>query len=165
VSDFDPERILEALAEHHVDYILIGGLAAYIHGSPLLTEDVDVVPSRAESNLTRLSSALTALDARIRVDGAEPLPFSHDSTSLAASTTWNLTTKYGDLDIAFEPSGTTGYVDLVRQAVTITVGGTEAKLASLSDIVRSKDAAGRDKDRRALPVLRELLDRSSRDGQ
>ena len=89
----------------------------------------------------------------------EPLPFHHDATSLAAGRIWNLTTKHGDLDITFVPSGTTGFADLTRDAETIVLRGTEVRLASLADIVRSKEAAGRDKDRRALPVLRELLAR------
>ena len=91
------------------------------------------------------------------------LPFSHDADSLAAVQTWNLTTKYGDLDITALPTGTQGYDDLRRDALTISLRGVEVQLASLADIVRSKEAAGRDKDRRALPVLRELVARQLRE--
>jgi hypothetical protein len=90
------------------------------------------------------------------------MSFAHDADSLAAAQTWNLTTKYGDLDITLMPSGTRGYDDLRRDAIEIELHGTPVLLASLADIVRSKGAAGRDKDRRALPVLRELLARQSR---
>jgi predicted nucleotidyltransferase len=76
---------------------------------------------------------------------------------------WNLTTRYGDLDISFVPTGTGGYDDLVRDAIEVELRGTRVQLASLADIVRSKDAAGRDKDHRALPVLRELLARQTRE--
>lgn len=159
---FQADAILAVLQRHGVAFVLIGGFAANVHGSPLLTSDVDITPETASDNLARLSSALTELDARIRAEGTEPLPFAHDADALAAAGTWNLTTKYGDLDISMVPSGTRGYDDLRRDAVEVTIKGVPVLLASLADIVRSKDAAGRDKDRRALPVLRELLARETR---
>lgn len=149
------------LAGHDVAYVLIGGVAAFLHGSPLPTVDVDITPADDADNLARLSVALDDLDAKVRVEGSEPLPFAHDATSLAAARMWNLTTRYGDLDIALVPAGTRGYDDLRRDAVELEIAGHRVLLASLSDIVRSKDAAGRDKDRRALPVLRELLARET----
>lgn len=157
MTDFDGVAILEVLRRHDVQHIVIGGWAARLYGSPLTTTDVDVVPLAERDNLTRLSAALTELEARVRNGDEEPLPFGHDATSLAASVFWNLTTKHGDLDISFMPSGTQGYPDLKRDATTVVLAGTPTLLASLADIIRSKEAAGRDKDRRALPILRELL--------
>jgi hypothetical protein len=162
LARFDPEQILAVLQRHGVDCVVIGGLAAFLQGSPFPTVDVDVTPQRERENLGRLSAALRELDARIRAEGVDPLPFSHDADSLARADIWNLTTRYGDLDITFTPAGTQGYEDLVRDAVEIELRGTRVLLASLADIVRSKGAAGRDKDRRALPVLRELLARETR---
>ena len=159
---FRGDAILEVLRRHDVRFVLIGGFAANVHGSPLLTSDVDITPQETPDNLARLSAALTDLEARVRAEGVEPLPFRHDAESLAAGRIWNLTTRYGDLDISLTPSGTRGYDDLRRDAVEVTVRGVPVLLASLADIVRSKDAAGRDKDRRALPVLRELLARETR---
>lgn len=160
MPDFDGPAILEVLTRNGVDCVLIGGFGASVHGSPLLTNDVDVVPDPDAPNLARLSIALYELDAKVRAaELDEPLPFHHDATSLAAGRIWNLTTKFGDLDLTFVPSGTTGFADLTRDAETVILRGTEVRLASLADIVRSKEAAGRDKDRRALPVLRELLAR------
>src|SRR4051794_4800662 len=150
---------MSVLAKHGVDCIYIGGMAAYLQGSPIPTEDVDVVPATDDDNMARLSKALKALGAKVRAEGVEPLPFDHDAASLAGATIWNLTTRYGDLDITLRPAGTDGYADLRRDAVEVTIRGVPVKLASLGDIVRSKEAAGRDKDRRALPVLRELVAR------
>ena len=161
-AEFDPAAIVEVLRRHQVECVLIGGFAAYLQGSPIPTEDVDITPQEEPANLARLSAALTDLDARIRAEGVEPLPFRHDAESLAAGRIWNLTTRYGDLGITLTPSGTRGYDDLRRDAVEVTVRGVPLLLASLADILRSKDAAGRDKDRRALPVLRELLARETR---
>jgi hypothetical protein len=157
VADFDPTAILEVLTRHRVDFILIGGFAGVVHGSPLLTHDVDVVPEGEGSNLARLSGALTELEAKVRNGDEAPLPFRHDATSLAGAVFWNLSTRFGDLDITFSPSGTDGYRDLHRGSIRVNVSHIKVEVAALADIIRSKEAAGRDKDRRALPILRELL--------
>jgi hypothetical protein len=155
---FDPTPILTALVARKVSFVVIGGFAARMHGSPLLTADVDITPDMSADNLSRLSDALRDLDARVRhPDVPEGLPFSHDATSLAGSTFWNLTTVHGDLDLSFTPAGSTGYSGLAPGAVRMRIGAVEFDLASLADVVHSKDAAGRPKDHRALPVLRELL--------
>ena len=158
MPDFDPARIMAVLAKHGVQCIYIGGSAAALQGSPIPTEDVDIVPAGDKDNWARLSAALRELDAKVRaVELDEPLPFDHDADSLSLSRIWNLTTKYGDLDITQMPAGTAGYDDLRRDAIGMEVRGVKIQVASLADIVRSKEAAGRDKDRRALPVLRELV--------
>jgi len=158
VPDFDPAKIMAVLAKHKVQCVYIGGSAAALQGSPIPTEDVDIVPAADKDNWVRLSAALKELDAKVRaVELDEPLPFDHDADSLALSRIWNLTTRFGDLDITQVPAGTQGYDDLKRDALDMEVAGVRICVASLADIVRSKEAAGRDKDRRALPVLRELL--------
>jgi hypothetical protein len=158
VPEFDPVKIMAVLAEHGVLCVYIGGSAAVLQGSPIPTEDVDIVPAGDKDNWARLSAALQELDARVRaVELDEPLPFDHDADSLSLSRIWNLTTNYGDLDITQMPAGTTGYDDLKRDALDMEVAGVHICVASLADIVRSKEAAGRDKDRLALPVLRELI--------
>lgn len=157
--ELDPERILSVLAEHGVRYVLVGGFAALIYGSPYVTVDLDVVPEVSEENLQRLSDALRTLDARVWTE-SEPkgLVFNHDGKSLAEAGVWNLVTRAGRLDLTFIPSGTSGYDDLARDAMHLTVLGVEIDVASLADVIRSKEAAGRDKDRLVLPVLRRLLE-------
>jgi hypothetical protein len=160
--EFRPEAILEALARHGVRHVLIGGFAGVIHGSPYVTTDLDVVPDPEPTNLGRLSAALDELHARVWTD-TEPngVPFSHDAASLAASRIWNLVTDHGRLDITFEPSGTSGYADVSRDAVHLTILGAEVDVASLADVIRSKEAAGREKDRLVLPVLRRILEQTT----
>jgi hypothetical protein len=156
--DLDPGAILAVLLEHEVEFIVIGGLAAAAHGSILPTFDIDIVPKNGADNLTRLSAALRQMSARIRTDAVEGgLPFDPDAESLAAAGVWNLTTEHGDLDLSFVPSGTDGYPDLVREAAEEPFFGVVVRIASLADIIRSKQAANRPKDQRVLPVLREIL--------
>ena len=161
--EFRPEQLLEVLTRRRVRYVLIGGFAAVIHGSPYLTTDLDVVPDAAPDNLEHLSDALTELHAKVWTESdPEGVPFDHDATSLASKRMWNLVTDLGWLDIAFEPSGTQGYADVARDAVHLTILGVEVDVASLADVIRSKEAAGRDKDRLVLPVLRRIQEGTDR---
>jgi hypothetical protein len=159
---YRPDEILEVLERHGVLYVVIGGLAAELRGSPYVTRDVDVTPARTRENFTKLAAALRELEAKLRIpDVEEPLEVPLDERSFDQGTTWTFVTKHGYLDIALLPDGTRGYEDLRRSAtreqltdkVTILV-------AALADVIRSKEAAGREKDRAVLPILRQVLERS-----
>ena len=140
---FQPGRILEVLAEFEVQFILVGGMAAQAHGSQVPTTDVDITPLMDVENLERLARALQALGAGIRVSGVpEGLPFNTDARAIQGLGFLNLTTPYGDLDLTLMPAGTSGYPDLVQQAVVGHVGPIAVRVASLDDIIRSKTAAG-----------------------
>jgi len=157
--DLAPDKILAVLRDHGVRYVLVGGFAAVIHGSPYVTVDVDVVPDRSEENMRRLSDALRALNARVWTSSEpEGIPFGHDARSLAGNNVWNLVTDHGRLDVTFVPAGTTGYDDLARDAVHLSILGVETDVASLADVIRSKEAADREKDRIVVPVLRRILE-------
>lgn len=160
MTSFDPYEVLRVLHVHGVRYVVVGGFAAVAHGSPLPTADIDLTPALDRANLAALSDALRDLDARIRVAGIEGgLAFEHDADMLGAQDILNLVTRAGDVDLVLRPAGTGGYDDVVRNAVVVVVGGQPLPLASLADVVRSKEAAGRPKDLAALPVLRALLAR------
>ncbi len=168
-ANFDPERMLSALSEGGVRFILIGGMAAVLHGDVGVTVDIDVVPERTDENLERLAEALRGLGARIRADG-EPEGLAFDCSAEffrnpPPESIVNMTTEAGDLDVTFCPSGTSGFTDLQRDAIDIEAADRlHVLVASLEDVIRSKEAAGREKDRLALPRLRRLLDRLRVDG-
>ncbi|MCY3971914.1 MAG: nucleotidyl transferase AbiEii/AbiGii toxin family protein [Acidobacteria bacterium] len=164
-ADFEPERILRALSDAEVRYVLIGGMAAILHGDAGVTIDLDIAPAFDPDNLERLAAALRSLNARIRTEGT-PEGVSFDCSgaflrNLGRDAVLNLTTQAGDIDVAFTPTGTQGFRDLKRDAVSIDAGGITILVASLADIIRSKAAADREKDRRALPRLRTLLERTA----
>lgn len=157
---FDPRRICRELNAHKVRYVLVGGFAAAVHGSPLPTDDVDIVPDRGDQNLQRLGQALTALDARIRTSG-EPVVTRIDGAFLAAMPFMlNLTTPYGDIDLTFDPTGPLdGYAGWRQNSTEIRIGAdVTVQVAALGDVIASKRAAGREKDIRALPYLQTLHD-------
>ena len=159
VPEFAFERILGALQRNDVRYVVIGAVAAIAQGSPLPTEDIDVTPARDIANLERLAAALRELDARLRVpDKPEGVAFPFDPTYLAGNEIWNLTTPHGDLDLVFVPAGTEGYEDLKRDAILVDFGAVQAPMASLVDVIRSKQASSRAKDHAQLPALRQTLE-------
>jgi hypothetical protein len=156
--ELDLGRLLAVLSRHRVAFVLIGGLAAVYHGSPFPTEDADIAPDTDHANLGRLAEGLRELNARVRTEEVpEGVPFACDAEGLAAAETWNLVTDVGDLDLSFRPSGTQGYPDLRRDAVTAEIYDVTVQIASLADVIRSKQAANRPKDQRVLPTLREIL--------
>ena len=111
-------------------------------------------------NVERLADALRELKAKLRTPG-EPVDFPIEATYLAAVDSWTLVTPLGELDILFQPDGTRGYEDLRRQAIEVTLG-VPVLVASLVDVIRMKEAAGREKDRAQLPALRRTLEISRR---
>lgn len=158
-APFDPARLLEVLARHEVDHVLIGGLAGALHGSPAATNDADICPAPTADNLVRLAAALVELGARIRTE-SEPdgLAFDRSPEFLATVELLNTTTAAGDLDISFVPTGTGGYDDLAERAVAFDIGDVRVLVASLDDVIHSKRTADRAKDRATLPVLEALRD-------
>ncbi len=159
MSLLQADEIFACLDRYRVRYVLIGGLAAVLQGSPIATFDVDVCPARDPADLRRLAGALEELDARIRApNAAEGIPFPRDAAFLSNVQVLNLVTRFGDFDISFHPSGTQGFEDLSKSSVAIRVGGVEINVAALQDVIRSKEAANRPKDQRSLPVLRQLLE-------
>ena len=155
----EADALFACLESHGVKYVLIGGLAAVLHGSPLLTLDADLCPLRTPDNLDRLAAALADLDARIRTpDTGEGVRFPRDARFLANIEVLNLVTRVGDVDLSFTPSGTRGFDDLAPRAILMPIHGVSVPVARLEDVIRSKEAANRPKDRRTLPLLRELLE-------
>lgn len=157
-APLDPERLFTTLASHQVRFVLIGALAARLQGFPRMTADVDITPARDAANLEHLARALRELDARVYTEAVpEGLAFDCSAAMLQRADLWNLTTTAGRLDIAFRPSGTKGFDDLVKDAVRFEVYGSPLFAASLRDILRSKEAADRPQDRQDAVIIREML--------
>jgi hypothetical protein len=159
-APLDPAGLFATLDDHDVSYVLIGGLAAVIRGSTAMTNDADIVPAADPTNLDHLSAAFRALAARLRSEtDPDGVPFEAHPALLAQMKTVNLTTRCGDLDIAFTPTGIDGgYDELAPESDTYELYGHRVKVASLAHIIRSKEAADRPKDRAVIPILYALRD-------
>jgi len=165
----DSERILRTLASHSVDYLLIGGLAALAHGSSMATADADLLPRLDDDNLERLLDVLQELDAKIllapdrmAMEAGEPWEVTElrrGPQGLKSADDWHFSTIAGPVDVVLTAAGVGTYADHeqpdVREAFNVTV-----PVASLQDVLRSKRALDRPKDRE---VIRELGDDSTSD--
>lgn len=157
---FRPASILAVLNHHGVDYVLIGGVAARMHGSVLRTGDVDICPQDTSANAARLASALVELEAKVYVDEHTPVlsvPF--DAEFVRGQQVRNLLTTSGRLDVLWQPLGTSGYDQLAADAVTAEIRGVRVVVASLHSLIDAKQAAGRGKDAESLAQLRFIRDR------
>lgn len=162
-APLDPEVLIRTLARHRVAYVLIGALGARLFGFPRVTADAGITPARDAPNLERLAAALRELEARVYTDTVpEGLGFDCSAAMLARADLWNLVTRAGRVDLAFVPAGTGGYEELAAQAVHFEVYGVDLAVARLEDILRSKEAAGRPKDRQDALLIRAMLRRRSR---
>lgn len=166
-QEFDPLVVLAALDAAGVHCVVIGGIAAALHGDPGVTLDLDITPAGNRDNLERLVKALRELRARLRAEGV-PGGRAFDGSpptfeSLGGPDAVNLTTRAGDLGVIFRPTGTAGFDDLRDGATEVDVTPrVSVRIASLEDVIRPRRAAGRLRDREALPRLEALLTRISR---
>jgi hypothetical protein len=161
----DVDVLVGALERHGVEYLVVGGVAATAYGAQRLTEDLDCLPRREPENLSRLAAAMRELGARLRVgrmsdEESKALPVQLDGPMLAASelTTWR--TDAGDFDVLADiparDGRRVGYEELAGRAVVVQVDQSTVRVASLDDIIASKEWANRPKDHEALPELHEI---------
>jgi hypothetical protein len=155
--EFDPENALEVLARHHVRFVLIGGLAGNVLGSPSATFDLDICYARDDENLEHLASALKDLRARLR-GAPDDTPFILQAATLKAGDHFTFTTSAGSLDCLGTPAGTDGFSDLISRATWHELVGHRVAVASLDDLIKMKQAAGRRKDRVEVEILGALRD-------
>lgn len=151
-----PTRVIEAplrlLGEYRVDCVIVGGVAAAIHGSSLLTSDLDVCYSRDAANLSRLAEALQSVHTRLR-NAPEGLPFILDAETLKRGLNFTFTTDIGDLDLLGEVRGIGHYDAVIAGSVYVELFGYQFAVMDIGKLITAKRAASRPKDLLALPEL------------
>ncbi len=159
--EFDPKLALDTLTDAGVRFVLIGGLAANLHGSLMITRDMDICYARDRTNLERLAEALRTLHARLR-GAPENVPVLLDASTFEAGDSFTFVTDAGSLDCLGTPSGTVGFESLEQNALDAKIHGIPIRVVALDDLIRMKRAAGRPKDLTAiqeLGALREEIER------
>lgn len=151
-------RLLSALSNGGVDYVLIGGVAGRLHGASRATDDLDIAPDASGGNLGRLVAALHGLDA-VLVTGAGPDPsVPLDEELLFSRQVLSLLTREGRIDLVWEPPGAAGYALLAAEGVPMTLDAdgvtVEVTVASVAALIAMKSATGRAKDREVIAELR-----------
>lgn len=143
-TPLDAERILRALSDHSVDYVLIGGLAVQTHGHVRTTNDADLIPAPEPANLTRLAAALRSLEARVLNAGEEDTEI--DGQMLPGATIWQFASRDGGIDVMHEVPGGRSYTELSERALHVRLGDIDVPVVSLDDLIQMKLARGRPVD-------------------
>lgn len=157
-------RLLRALQDGGVEFILVGGLSAVLHGAPIHTQDVDIVPQREPQNLERLLRVLDGLDAVYRAQPERRLrpALGH----LEGPGHHNLVTRDGWLDVLGEIGVQQGYEELLVKSPEMEVApGLRVRVLDLETYIALKQHLGGDKDLAVLPVLRQTLRERARRGR
>jgi hypothetical protein len=149
------ESTLKALSDRGVNFVVIGGYAATLHGSAYLTRDLHICYERTPENIERLVSALRPYHPRLR-GAPEGLPFLFDVETLSNGMNFTLATDLGDIDLLGHLSGLGEFPAVALDAIPMLLFGGEYRVASLDSLICSKKAAGRDKDLNVLPELEAL---------
>ena len=152
----DLDALLRALVTAGVDMIVVGGAAAVIHGAPISTLDVDVVPDQAPPNLARLGTALAELEARFRpvLPGRDIAP---TAEHLAGTGQLQLTTREGPLDILCRLHDGRGYAELVDRSRVIEADDLRLRVIDLDALIEIKESTGRARDQLVVGILRDLM--------
>jgi predicted nucleotidyltransferase len=147
---------LRTLHDNGVQFILVGGVAAVLHGAPIQTYDVDLVYSREGANIDRLLGVLGSLNAifRVQPERRPGLTAGH----LAAGGHLNLITRYGPLDLLGTIGRDLGYQDLLSHSAELDIGeGIRIRVLDLETLIAIKEELGGEKDVAVLPILRRTL--------
>lgn len=141
----DLRALFAALAEHGVDYLVIGGVAAQVHGRRRTTKDLDITPAPGPENAERLAGALAALDAHPAGPGPAARAPTAEQLRVAAIVP-ALQTRNGELHILNEPSGARPYPEMRARALATDLDGIAIHVVGVDDLIRMKQASGRPGD-------------------
>jgi hypothetical protein len=156
----DFEKAFGVLNSGCVEFIVVGGVAATLHGSAVITHDLDVVYARTRDNIARLAAALQPHEPYLR--GVDPgLPFAWDERTIRNGLNFTLITSFGDLDLLGEVTGGGGYHDLLPHSHEVAGFGIRFHLVDLPTLIVLKRAAGRPKDLIVLAELQRILERTT----
>jgi len=150
----DLDALIQALLAAGIDFIVVGGAAAVLHGAPVTTQDLDIVHRRTPENVRRFIQLLGELDATFRGRDLRPT-----EEMLAGNGQLNLSTRLGPLDPLCQLHDGRGYEDLLPHTQVLTDGAVQIRALDLDTLIGVKASTGRARDKLVLPILLALRDR------
>ena len=154
----DLQRLLQRLDDAGVEFVLVGGYAAILHGSSLLTRDVDVCAVLSPRTIERLRDAFREIHPVHRLSSPQ-LSFLEVPGRGAALDNLYLNTDLGTLDLLSRITGVGDYARVARDAVEVELFGRRMRAIGLDDLIAAKEALGRDKDLIAAKELRAIREK------
>lgn len=156
------EEPLKLLGEYSVECVIIGGVAATLYGSTILTNDLDVCYARNAENLEKLATALLSVNAKLR-NAPSDVPFILDAETLQRGLNFTFTTDAGSLDLLGEVRGVGFYEEAISGAIMYDLFGYSFPVLEIKKLIVAKRTAGRPKDMVALPELEAIQERQLQD--
>lgn len=153
-------ELLERLCESGVEFILVGGLAAVVQGSPVTTMDVDIVHKRTPENIARIMQLLKSIGTVYRRPDDKIIE--PEASALAGMGHMLFTTRLGPLDILSFIEERKTYEDLIDHTVGIPFRGYTIRVLDLKVMVDLKRLSGDPGDQQRLAILEETLRQSNR---
>ncbi len=154
-------NLLKYLLEHEIDFVLIGGFAGIVHGSSVVTKDLDICAPLSPEHIAKLRKSLASLHPKHRMT-PQKLSFLEIPLGKEALNNVYLETDLGILDILTEVKGVGSFTELVKRAQEIILFGYPCKVISIDDLITAKKAMGRDKDKLTLRELELIQSKSSK---
>lgn len=158
----EDKALLARLHQHGVEFVLIGGVCGVMHGSGLLTVDLDVCCRFDSANLRRLETALRDLHPCHRLT-PNKLPFVLTGELCLSLKNLYLQTDLGKLDCLSDVLGVGDYEAALKGSIDFKMSFGSIRMFDLETLIASKQAAAREKDKYALPVLRALAEKKKQD--
>jgi hypothetical protein len=157
-SVIDINRLLQRLCDADIDFVIVGGFAATLHGSSLVTRDLDICAILSNENVGKLRDALRDLKPAHRLT-SQKISFLDNPDPGVEVRNLYLRTDFGPVDILSSILGV-GDFDRVRSAsIQVELFERSCRVISLDDLIRAKEALGRDKDLLAAKELRAVREK------
>lgn len=151
-------RLIERLAGANVDFVIVGGFAGMLHGSTLVTRDLDVCVVLSSENVERLRETFRDLHPKHRLT-TQKFSFLDNPEPGVALKNLYLETDLGPVDFLGEIKGI-GSFERVRDAsVEIDLFGHRCRVISIGGLIQAKEALGREKDMLAVKELRAIVEK------
>lgn len=148
------KSLLKNLLEHEIDFVLIGGFAAVVHGATLVTQDLDICAAITADQIEKLRLALKALNPIHRMNPQAKLSFLEHPKDITGVSNIYLTTDLGVLDILSETQPAGNFEEIKKRAIEISLYGFKCRVISIDDLIRVKEVMKRPKDLEAVEELR-----------
>lgn len=152
------DRLLDGLLSEGVEFVVVGGVAAVLHGSTLLTRDLDICVPLGSDSFLKLQAALAPLNPRVRA-GADQIPLQLDAGQADRLRNLYVSTDEGRLDCLGYVAGVGDYDAVLRDSIPITLGGRTCRVIGIDALIRAKEVTGRPHDLQTVIQLRAIRER------
>jgi predicted nucleotidyltransferase len=150
------DELFQRLCDADVDFVIVGGLAATLHGSAMVTQDIDVCAILTAESVSKLRETLRDLSPAHRLTSPRQSFLDHADIDATLKNLY-LQTSLGPLDVLSSILGVGDFERVRANSIEIQVFGRRCRLMSVEDLILSKETLARDKDLMTAKELRSIL--------